>query len=382
MQKKLATFNRAKRSLNNMNNAPLIVHIIYRFDIGGLESVLVNMINTMPEQSYRHVIISLTESSEFERRINRDDVEVICLHKQAGNDPKIHLKIWQLLRQLKPVCTHTYNISTLEYNVISFLAGIKKRIHAEHGRDIYDLDGSNKKYQYLRRFVNPFVTQWIPVSKELADWLVRDVKLPKPKVNLIYNGIDLELYIPKKHQNKKQFIVGTVGRMAAVKDQLTLIKAIEVLITEYPELKNIIRLDVVGDGELYSSLQSYIEEYSLTANIKLLGTRNDVANILQSFDIFVLPSLAEGIPLTILEAMATSLPVISTRVGGVPELIENDINGYLISPQDVNSLAIKIRHYIDRPELIKKHGNNGRLKVVGSFSLQAMTDQYLRVYNV
>ncbi len=364
-----------------MNNSPLIVHILYRFDIGGLESVLVNMINTMPEQSYRHVIISLTESSEFEKRINRDDVEVICLHKQAGNDPKIHLKIWQLLRQLKPVCTHTYNISTLEYNVISFLAGIKKRIHAEHGRDIYDLDGSNKKYQYLRRFVNPFVTQWIPVSKELDDWLVRDVKLPKSKVNLIYNGIDLELYNPKKYQNKKQFIVGTVGRMAAVKDQLTLIKAIEILITEYPEFKNIIRLDVVGDGELYSSLQSYIEEHSLTANIKLLGARNDVANILQSFDVFVLPSLAEGIPLTILEAMATSLPVISTRVGGVPELIENDINGYLISPQDVNSLAIKIRHYIDRPELIKKHGNNGRLKVEESFSLQAMTDQYLKVYN-
>jgi len=286
-----------------------------------------------------------------------------------------------LLRQLKPVCTHTYNIATLEYNVISFLAGIKKRIHAEHGRDIYDLDGSNKKYQYLRRFINPFVTQWIPVSKELADWLVRDVKLPKLKVNLIYNGIDLELYTPKPYQNNKQFVVGTVGRMAAVKDQLTLIKAIEFLITEYPELKNIIRLEVVGDGELYSTIQSYIKEHSLTENIKLLGARNDVANILQNFDVFVLPSLAEGIPLTILEAMATSLPVISTKVGGVPELIENDINGYLISPQDVKTLATKIKQYIDKPELITQHGLNARAKVETKFSLQAMTKQYLNSYN-
>ena len=361
-------------------SAPLIVHIIYRFDIGGLESVLVNMINTMPEQSYRHVIISLTESSEFEKRINRDDVEVICLHKQAGNDPKIHLKIWRLLRQLKPACVHTYNIATLEYNVIAFLAGIKKRIHAEHGRDIYDLDGSNKKYQYLRRFINPFVTKWIPVSKELADWLVDVVKLPKAKVKLIYNGIDLELYRPKEHVQKETCVIGSVSRMAIVKDQLTLIKAAEVLVTENPELKQILRIVLVGDGELHSTIQGYIADHSLKDNVELLGARNDVACILQDFDVFVLPSLAEGIPLTILEAMATALPVISTEVGGVPELIENNAQGYLIKPKDVKGLATKIKLYIDKPELMAQHGASGREKVEKNFSLQAMTKQYLQIY--
>jgi len=363
-------------------STPLIVHIIYRFDIGGLESVLVNMINTMPEKSYRHVIISLTESSEFEKRIHRDDVEVICLHKQAGNDPKIHFKIWQLLRQLKPICTHSYNIATLEYNVISFLAGIKKRLHAEHGRDIYDLDGSNKKYQYLRRFINPFVTQWIPVSKELSDWLVRDVKLPKSKVNLIYNGIDLELYTPKQYSNNGCYIIGTVGRMAAVKDQLTLIKAIEYLIAEHPEYKRLIRVEIVGDGELYSTIKNYITEFSLEENIRLLGARNDVAKLLQNFNVFVLPSLAEGIPLTILEAMATALPVIASKVGGVPELIENNVNGYLISPQDIKGLSAKIKLYIDKPELISQHGLSAREKVEKSFSLQVMTEKYIQSYNV
>jgi len=359
---------------------PLIAHIIYRFDIGGLESVLVNMINTMPEQSYRHVIIALTESSEFEKRINRDDVEVICLHKKAGNDPKIHLKIWQLLRQLKPVCTHTYNIATLEYNVIAFLAGVKKRIHAEHGRDIYDLDGSNKKYQYLRRIINPFVSKWIPVSKELADWLVDVVKLPKAKVNLIYNGIDLNLYTPKVHKQNKHCVVGTVGRMAAVKDQLTLIKAAQILLTEFPELKQGLRVILVGDGELYSSIENYIVEHSLQENIKLLGARNDVASVLHEFDVFVLPSLAEGIPLTLLEAMATALPVISSKVGGVPELIEEGKQGYLIQPQDSHDLANRIKHYIDSADLIEQHGLNGRDKVEKSFSLPAMTEQYLKIY--
>lgn len=359
---------------------PLIVHIIYRFDIGGLESVLVNMINTMPEQSYRHVIISLTETSEFEQRITRDDVKVICLHKQAGNDHKIHLKIWQLLRQLKPACVHTYNIATLEYNIVAFFAGIKKRIHAEHGRDIYDLDGSNKKYQYLRRLVNPFISKWIAVSKELADWLVDSVKLPKAKVNLIYNGIDLELYRAKEHVENTECVIGTVGRMAAVKDQLTLIKAIEILVTKYPELKNKMRVVLVGEGELSSMISDYIAEHVLGEIITLLGARNDVAKILQSFDVFVLPSLAEGIPLTILEAMATALPVISTKVGGVPELIDNKTHGYLITPQDTDDLAAKIKHYIDSPQLIAQHGNHGREKVEKNFSLQAMTEQYIQIY--
>ena len=363
-----------------MATIPLIVHIIYRFDIGGLESVLVNMINTMPEQSYRHVIISLTESSEFENRIDRDDVEVICLHKKAGNDPKIHLKIWQLLRQLKPDCVHTYNIATLEFNIIAFLAGVKKRIHAEHGRDIYDLDGSNKKYQYLRRLINPFVSLWVPVSRELADWLVAVVKLPKAKVHLIYNGIDLQLYHPKQHRQNGQCVIGTVGRMAAVKDQLTLVKAVGILITDYPELKKKLRLVLVGDGELYASIKSYIDEYSLQENIELLGARNDVAELLQGFDVFVLPSLAEGIPLTILEAMATALPVISTKVGGVPELIDDAVHGFLIEPQAVNDLAARIKIYLDTPELIAQQGLKAREKVEKSFSLQAMTYQYLKIY--
>ncbi len=361
---------------------PLIVHILHRFDIGGLESVLVNMINTMPEQSYRHVIISLTESSEFEKRINREDVEVICLHKQAGNDPKIHLKIWRLLRRLKPACVHTYNIATLEYNVIAFLAGIKKRIHAEHGRDIYDLDGSNKKYQYLRRAINPFVTKWVPVSNELAVWLADTVKLPKNKINLIYNGIDLELYRPKKYIEKGKCIIGTVGRMAAVKDQLTLIKAVEDLITETPKLRQDIRLVLIGDGELYPVIKKYIADHSLENNIELLGAREDVAQLLHDFDIFVLPSLAEGIPLTILEAMATALPVISTEVGGVPELIENGFQGYLIKPKDIKDLVDKIKLYIDNPELIAKHGACGREKVEENFSLRAMTKQYLQIYSI
>ncbi len=359
---------------------PLIVHIVYRFDIGGLESVLVNMINTMPRNAYRHTIISLTESSEFERRIERDDVEVICLHKKAGNDFKIHLKIWQLLRQLKPSIVHSYNIATLEYQVIAFLAGVKQRLHAEHGRDIYDLKGDNKKYQYLRRLINPFISKWVAVSKELHDWLIETVQLPNQKVQLIYNGIDLALYQQKPRKKNHDFMMGTVGRLAAVKDQLTLIKAVEQLIQQYPALKNSVKLILVGDGELYDDLNQSIIAADLQDNVELLGARNDVAAILQTFDVFVLPSLAEGIPLTILEAMATALPVITTNVGGNPELITENSNGFLIEPKDIDVLVRQLKYYYDFPERIKQHGLQGRKIVEERFSVEAMTKQYLQLY--
>jgi sugar transferase (PEP-CTERM/EpsH1 system associated) len=334
----------------------------------------------MPEHAYRHVIISLTESSDLEERIKRDDVEVICLNKQAGNDIKVHFKIWLLLRKLAPEIIHTYNIATLEYNIVAFLAGVKKRIHAEHGRDIYDLDGSNKKYQYLRRLINPFVTKWIPVSKELYDWLIATVGLPRAKVRLIYNGIDLNLYRSKQHHLNKQFVVGTVGRMAKVKDQLSIIKAAEKLLTDYPDLKNTLKFIVVGSGELYQALYEYIASNNMEESIELLGARNDVALILQDFDVFILTSLAEGIPLTILEAMATALPIIATEVGGNPELIDNDINGFLIKPKDIDNIACKIKYYLDHPESVVQHGINSREKVENNFSLQVMTEKYLQLY--
>lgn len=359
----------------------VVLHLVYRFDIGGLETVLVNLINTLPAENFRHVIVALTDSNpQMKAAIKTNNVEVIDLQKQPGNDPKIHYRLWKLFRQYRPQIVHSYNIATLEYQFIAFLAGVPFRIHAEHGRDIYDLDGSNKKYQILRRILNPFIHYWVPVSQELAVWLKDTVKIPARKVQLIYNGIDLELYKPINRPHKEIFTVGAVGRMVPVKDQLTLVKAIEYLLKQTPDIRNKLRLIIVGDGELLPTIQAYICEHHLQDDIDLLGARNDVSEILKTIDVFVLPSLAEGIALTLLEAMASGLPVIATNVGGNPELVEDGVNGMLVPSQSLGALAQAIEYYLNHGEVCSKQGEQGRKKIESYFSIDAMANNYLACY--
>lgn len=359
----------------------LVFHLIYRFDVGGLETVLVNLINSLPTENFKHVIVSLTDSSEqMKSRIHVNNVDVVELHKSPGNDFSIYLKLWKLFRQYHPQIVHSYNIATLEYQFVAFLAGIPSRIHAEHGRDIFDLDGSNKKYQILRRVLNPFIHYWIPVSQELANWLKNTVKIPEKKIKLIYNGIDLNFYQPVSRSQKDIFTIGTVGRAVPVKNQLMLIQAVEFLLKQHPNLHKKLRLIIVGDGELLPKLQAYIYENQLQKNIELLGERNDIYEILKTIDLFVLPSLAEGIALTLLEAMASGLPIIATNVGGNPELIEPGENGQLIPSQNTQALANSILCYLNDFSRYEKQGIISRKKVETHFSLQTMTQSYLDIY--
>lgn len=359
-----------------------ILHLVYRFDIGGLESVIVNMINTLPDSCGRHVIVSLTDvNPDFAHRL-RKDVTFHALHKPPGNSLRLHRQLFALFRTLRPDIVHSYNLATLEYQVTAALAGVKRRIHAEHGRDIYDLDGSNKKYQWLRRLVNPCVQHWVPVSQELADWLVRTVRIPAAKVTRIYNGIDIRRFRPRPEDAPPHPLFGvlTVGRMAPVKDQLTLIKAVEWLVRQEPARRPGLRLVIAGSGELEAQLSAYIAEHGLADCVVLPGAQADVLESLLQADLFVLPSLAEGIALTILEAMACGLPVIGTRVGGTPELVEPDGNGQLYAPRDYQRMAAGIAAYMDDRDLCRRHGTAGRRKVETGFSLEAMTQAYLALY--
>ena len=138
---------------------PLVAHIIYRLDTGGLENGLVNLINRIPVARYRHAIICLTGYSEFRRRIQRGDVEVYALNKPAGNSPLTLFRLWRLLKRLRPEIVHTRNLAALEAALPAALAGVRVRIHGEHGRDVGDLEGSHRQSQLWPRFYGPFAHQ-------------------------------------------------------------------------------------------------------------------------------------------------------------------------------------------------------------------------------
>ncbi len=341
--------------------APLVAHVIFRLDVGGLENGLINLINRIPAERFRHAIVTLTDYSAFRQRIQRADVPVFALNKPPGNSPVTLVRLWRLLSRLRPDIVHTRNLAALEGTVPAALAGVPVRIHGEHGRDANDLDGVNVRRQVVRRLFKPFVHQYITVSRDLGSYLQQKIGVPASRIAQIYNGVDSERFHPAGERRDPvphadfagpgHFVIGSVGRMQDVKDPLTLARAFA------------------------------LAEAGVALYAWLPGERNDVARIMRSFDLFVLPSLAEGISNTILEAMATGLPVLATAVGGNPELIQAGVTGTLVPRADPESMARAMRAYAESPELCRRHGIEARRTIERKFGMGAMVDAYMTIYD-
>ena len=369
---------------------PLIAHVVYRFDIGGLENGVVNLINHLPVEAYRHVVIALTEVTDFRQRITRPDVECIALDKPPGQTFKLYPRLYRLFRKLRPAIVHTRNLAALECTVPAWAAGVPVRIHGEHGREGSDLDGRSRKYRWIRRAYRPFVSRYIALSQELAGYLRDSVGVEAQRLERIYNGVDAEKFHPASQRqpmpgcpfvDPREWLIGTVGRMQPVKDTLLLARAFVRALELAPQLKDSLRLVLVGDGPLRAEVERVLAAGAAADCTWLAGERNDVAQLLRGLDCFVLPSQSEGISNVILEAMATGLPVIATAVGGNGELVEHGHNGLLTPAQDVDAMAQCLLELAQAPERARALGQAGRARVEARYSLAAMVGRYRAVYD-
>jgi len=372
---------------------PLVVHIIYRLAIGGLENGIVNLINHMPRNRYRHAIISLGEATDFQNRLKDKDIPIYSLHKKMGQDWGVYFRLWKILRILRPSIVHTRNFGALEYSVLSFLAGVPRRIHGEHGRDMDDIDGNRFKYLVFRKIARPFVHRYITVSDDLTEWLKYRVGIPKDRVTHIPNGVDIKTFYPRRVHEQvvslKSFpfeshhmIVGCVGRIQEVKNHILLVEGFLSLLHAFPDVRSRLRLVIVGDGPLRQKLLERLEDANARDLAWVPGECVEISAILRKIDLFILPSLAEGNSNTILEAMATGLPVIATAVGGNVELVEEGKTGTLIPSNDSIALGNAIKSYYLQPELLRLHGEAGREKAKACYSLDSMVNQYMLTYDL
>jgi len=370
---------------------PLVMHVVHRFAVGGLENGLVNLINKLPESAWRHGVVSLTDIDEtFARRVTRPGVELIGLGKGPGHAFKLYPRLNRIFRDRHPAIVHTRNLAALEAAVPAWAARISARIHGEHGRDVHDLDGSRKRYQLVRRAFSPFVTQYVALSRDLAAYLHDRVGIASARIAQIYNGVDTARFKPAQggrapiegcpFNDPKAWLVGTVGRLETVKDQTNLARAFVHALRHMPAARERLRLVIVGEGGLRAEVERILEEGHARELAWLPGERADVPNVMRGLDCFVLPSLAEGISNTILEAMASGLPVIATRVGGNAELMEPDMTGRLVPAADSAALSREMLRYVAEPALARRHGRAGRNLAERRFSLDRMVDQYHDLY--
>lgn len=375
----------------NTSNPPLIAHVIHHLGVGGLENGLVNLVNTIPPERYRHAIICLKGYSDFHRRIKRRDVAVIALNKREGSDFKVYSNLFKLFKQLEPDIVHTRNLAAMEGQVIAAWAGVRARVHGEHGRDIFDLEGKSRKYNLLRKIICPFIHHFIAVSKDLEKWLINTVKVNPDDIDQIYNGVDSSRFCPSfdlspvatPHGfiNENSFVIGSVGRMAEVKDYPNLVQAFLLMLDRIPEASKRLRLLIVGEGEVREKCITMIRSAKAENLAWFPGERTDIPELMRVMDLFVLPSLGEGISNTILEAMSSGLPVVATKVGGNIELVKEGKTGKLIPPSDPEILAEAIFEYYRNQELLTRQGYAARQLIECGFGMDVMTNSYLKVYD-
>lgn len=371
---------------------PLIAHVVHGLRVGGMENGLVNLINRTPPERYRHAVICLTGFDRFARRIRVPDVGLYQLHKREGKDPRTYLLLWRLLRRLRPDLVHTRNLAALEGQLPAALAGVPRRVHGEHGWDMGDLDGSNRRYRLLRRAYRPLVHAYIPLSADLETYLRQGVGVPARRITRICNGVDVQRYRPDHGAEAARLraecgwsadtvVIGWVGRMEAVKNPLGLVRAFAGLVAQHPQWRDRLGLVLAGDGALSGQVRAAVAAAGLGDRVWLAGSRDDVAALLRGLDVFALPSLAEGISNTVLEALASGLPVVATRVGGNPELVAPGETGALVPPDDPEALARVLAAYVGHPERRLGEGRAARQRAVEAFSIDAMVGRYLAVYD-
>jgi sugar transferase (PEP-CTERM/EpsH1 system associated) len=264
-------------------------------------------------------------------------------------------------------------------------------VHGEHGREI-DVAGLNIKYNLLRRMIRPFVHRYITVSRDLEQWLIDQIDVEPSRIKQIYNGVDSQKFRPwsvedppppwqAQFANEQHVIIGSVGRMAAIKGHLTLVRAFILLIQQHPHLLETARLVMVGDGPCREDCAQLLVEAELSDCAYLMGERSDVAELMRAMDVFVLPSLGEGISNTILEAMATGKPVLATRVGGNPELVQESVTGRLVPADAPQVMAQALFDYVNDARLRESHGSAGRATIERQYSLAAMVSAYMQTYD-
>lgn len=365
-----------------------VVHVIYRLDMGGMESGLINLINRLPPSRFSHTIVCLTHATDFKDRIRQNNVRIIEMNKAEGKTPGIYRRIYLELKRLDADILHTRNLGTLDLNWSGLAARIPVRIHGEHGWDVADPQGQSLKYKLVRKVCDSAIYRYVAVSKDIRRWLRDVIGIPSEKIVQIYNGVDTEKFAAKgmvatiPFSKPMKIVFGTVGRQDAIKGLGVLLDAIKLVFEERPEYREYVGVVLAGIGPESERCREKISCLDIEENVFMAGQVEDVPALLRKLDFYVQTSLNEGISNTILEAKATGLAVICTDVGGNPEIVRHGEDGYLIRRNDCENLADNIRRYIDDGPLRNQHGLAGRIDVTKRFSLTAMTNAYAELYSL
>lgn len=361
-----------------------ILYVMHSLGRGGTENGVVNLLNRMDPARFRFTIALMESNRAMLERVERPGVHVVTVRRRWGNDPLFPAQLFALFRREKPDLVHTRNFSAIEGLAAARLAGVKGVLHSEHGRDVDEAERLKRRRAIARSVLFRFADRVVTVSEELRSTILASCDVPSAKVQCVPNGVDLSRFGAHGARERirrelgitsDQIVVGSVGRHDPVKDYRSLIKAFAAM-----RAANHVRLLLCGDGPSNLELRALARELAVDDRVIFTGFRDDVPDVLAAMDVFVLPSVTEGMSNAILEAMASGLPCIATRVGGNGELVSHGVNGLLVPTGSPDKLHDAIRHLVDDDAARLRMGRAGRHRSETRFSLDGMVARYEDLY--
>jgi len=359
----------------------IVAHVLSSLRIGGQERMALDLASGQVESRHDVMVVSLAPAPDgpLAESFRNRHVAVHRVEKRPGVDPSLPLRLAALFRREGATVVHTHNRMPLIYAAVAGKLAGASVVHTRQGPG----RGTTRE-QWLRRGAGVLLDAYVAVSPELGD-LAKSLRDCAPaKLSVIENGIDIGAFggaaadrgavrdalgIPAA-----AWMVGSVGRLAIEKDYPLLVRACAPLLSETS------RLLIVGDGGEAAAIRAEVAARKVEPFVALPGARDDIPRLLAAMDVFVLSSRMEGLPLSVLEAMAAGLPVVVPAVGGLPGLIKDGVTGFLVPPGDEGRLRERLAALRADPALARAVGARGQDYVRERHSRESMVRRYLALY--
>ena len=354
-----------------------IVYLVQGMGTGGLERVVLHLACEMVRRGHGVTICCYDKRGELATAAEEAGVKVELIPRRRGVDLRYIWRLGRWLKKQRPYVLHMHNETALFYGTLAGrLARVPILIYTEH-------DGVFPR-SLLSRWANrrlvKRLTHAVAVSEAVKQLWCQSDGIDPARVKVVPNGVPVPK-IPVGQGTRSEpgrLRIGTVGRLSHEKGMDVLIEAFALVKAQLPQAE----LLLVGDGAERPRLEGMVVERGLTDSVRFLGIRDDVPSLMTSFDIFVLPSRSEGLPLAILEAMAAGLPIVATNVGGVSEAVQDGKMGFLLPPEEPKALADAIIKLAGDEELRSSLGRLACVRFNEQYELSFMVNSYEKLMEI
>ncbi|HID44168.1 MAG TPA: glycosyltransferase [Chromatiaceae bacterium] len=363
-----------------------LLFVNYSLAMGGIETLLLELCRAMKSGSrYDPAVCVFDAEGKLQKEFYAIGVPVHVLQKKRSRDYFLPLRVRRLIQQENYDLVHAHNQVSWLYGGLGAVLANTPLVYTEHTSLAKFEPSQQKNLKMVLRLLGRRTQLVTTVAKHLIPSLLQDIGIPSERIRNVYNGIEPAPYQIKIDREEKlrelglpfaSRIIGIVASLTDAKDHATLLRAFAQVLPAIPEA----RLLIVGEGPLEESMRSLAHTLEIGSNVHFLGVRRDIPELLQLFDVFTLSSLIEGLPISLLEAMASACPVVATRIPGVDELVSQD-SGLLVPHSSPDEQAKALVRVLTEDGLADSLGSGGRQRVLEKFSFEAMVQAYLSCYD-